>query len=130
MRSRLWVILWMLGILFPMAFLGRIWPAYGRLFDAIFEPAWMHVVMHALLYAVLGLLLAPWIRPDSPRRLAVLLGFTLLVGCLQEAAQLVSAGVWPGWGPEAFDLCVDLSGVCLGLLLARSLAKRFPVRRG
>jgi hypothetical protein len=126
MRSRLWIILWVLGILFPMAFLGTLWPACGRLFDAVFRPAWTHVVMHALLYAVLGLLLAQWLKPDSPRRVAILLGIACLVGCLQEAAQLVSAGVWPGWGPEAFDLGVDLSGACLGLLLARFLSKHFP----
>jgi VanZ family protein len=129
MRSRLWVILWVLGILFPMAYLGRVWPAYGRLFDAVFKPAWMHVVMHALLYAVLGLLLAQWIKPDLPRRVAAVLGIVFLVGCLQEATQLVSAGIWPALGPEAFDLGVDLSGACLGLLLSRRLSKHLPMRK-
>ena len=131
MRSRPWVILlWVLGILFPMAVLGRAWPAWGRIFDALFAPAWMHLVMHALLYAVLGFLLAQWRRPDSPHRAALLVALAFLVGVCQEAIQLVGAGIWPGWGPEILDLAVDLSGTGLGLLLARLLTRGGPAREG
>ncbi|MCX6035450.1 MAG: hypothetical protein NTV38_10830 [Chloroflexi bacterium] len=49
MRNRLRLILWRLGILFPMAFLGTIWPAFGHLFNTVFAPGWMHVIMHTFL---------------------------------------------------------------------------------
>jgi len=130
MRSRLWSILWMLGILFPMALAGRLWPAWGRFFEAVFAPAWMHIVMHALLYAGLGLLLTRWVQPDSPCRVTALLGIILLTGCAQEAIQIVGAGAWPGWKAELLDLCVDLAGACPGLLAAHLVNRRLLPRKG
>lgn len=124
MRSRFWTLIWILAILFPMAFLGRLWPAFGRLFDAFFAPQWVHVFMHGLLYAVLGFLLAGWVRPDSVQNGLKLIGLALLVGLLHESLQLLSAGIWPGWGPELFDLTVDLVGALLGLLTDRLVARK------
>jgi hypothetical protein len=124
MRSRFWTLLWIFGILFPMAFLGKLWPAFGRFFDSFFAPDWMHILMHGLLYAVLAFLLAGWIKPVSVCSGLKLLAVILLVGVLHESLQLISAGIWPGWRPEAFDLTVDLVGASCGLLIDRLLAYR------
>lgn len=128
MRSRFWTLIWILGILFPMAFLGRVWPAFGRLFDALFAPNWVHVLMHGLLYAVLAFLLVGWISPVTLTNGLKLIGLVLLVGLLHESLQLLSAGVWPGWEPELFDLGVDLAGALLGLLADRALAGRKSIQ--
>jgi hypothetical protein len=71
MRSRIWLGLWIVGILFPMAFLGKVWPGFGKVFNATFSSVWSHVLMHTLLYAVLGFLLAQWIPPASPRSIFI-----------------------------------------------------------
>lgn len=110
-------LLWLIGILLPMAFLGQRWPAFGALFDRLFAPAWMHILMHGLLYAVLTLLLAAWIAPLTRRKIVTLLAAILLIGCLHEALQLLTLGGWPGLTPELFDLAVDLTGALLGLAI-------------
>lgn len=125
MKKRLLLLFWVLGILFPMALLGRVWPAFGRVFEALFAPDWVHVLMHGFLYLVLAFLLAGWLRPASPKLYALLLGLVLLVGVFHEGLQLVTRNLWPGWGPELFDLGVDLAGGTLGLVLFRL---RFPHR--
>jgi hypothetical protein len=119
-------LLWLLGILFPMAFLGRFWPGFGRFFNAAFAPVWMHILMHGLLYAVLGFLLAQWKPPASPRLAPGVLGLSLLVGILHETVQIIAAGAWPGWTAELLDLSVDLAGACLGLAAAFLFRRRLP----
>lgn len=116
-RSVLWtlILLWLIGILFPMAFLGSRWPALGAVFESVFAPNWMHLLMHGFLYAVLGLLLALGLRPVCARHFFMLAGLVLLVACLHEALQLWTAGMWPGWSPELYDLLVDLAGAALGV---------------
>jgi hypothetical protein len=123
MRARLWLILWLLGILFPMAFLGSIWPAFGHLFNAVFAPGWMHVIMHSFLYTVLGILLTHWTKPLSIQSALIILGLALLVGCFHEDLQILTAGQWPGWSAEIFDLSVDLVGAAVGLALAQLWAR-------
>jgi VanZ family protein len=119
MRSRIWIVLWIVGILFPMEFLARLWPAFGSIFNPIFSPDWMHIIMHSLLYAMLAFLLAQVVHPVSRKAILILVGLGLLVGCLQEALQLFSAGAWPGWPPEILDLCVDLAGTLIGISIGR-----------
>ena len=119
MRSRIWIVLWIAGILFPMEFLARLWPAFGRIFNPVFAPDWMHIVMHSALYAMLAFLLAQVVSPLSPRAILILVGFGLLVGCLQEGLQLFSAGTWGGWPPEILDLSVDLGGTIIGISATR-----------
>lgn len=124
MKKRFLLLLWVLGILFPMAFLGRVWPAFGRVFEALFAPDWVHVVMHAFLYLVLAFLLAGWLEPLSLKSYALLAGLVLLVGVFHEVLQLATRGVWPGWRAELFDLGVDLAGGTLGLVLFRLRSPR------
>jgi VanZ family protein len=108
-------LLWLIGILLPLALLGKFWPPFGDLFDKVFAPAWMHLLMHGLLYAVLALLLAAWAAPLTRRKVALLLTAILLVGGLHETLQLLAFRRWPGLKPELFDLAIDLLGALLGL---------------
>jgi VanZ family protein len=122
-RRRFWlrtlILLWVIGLLLPLAFLSQFWPPCADLFNQIFSPAWMHVLMHALLYAILAFLLALWNPPTSLQKLAILLAVVVLFGVLQEALQILTRGFWPGLGAELFDLVVDLGGAILGLVTWR-----------
>lgn len=118
MRSRLWLLLWLVGILFPMAWLGRLSSAYRRMFDRVFGPAWVHVLMHAILFGGLVVLLTFVFRlPVSRRTALVALGAVLAVGTLQEGFQVLSQGFLSLEG-AAVDLGVDLSGGILGLAIS------------
>jgi hypothetical protein len=92
MRTRLWLIFWLLGILFPMAFLGIVWPAFGQLFNSVFAPGRIHVIMHPFLYAVLGILLTHCIKPLSIRSALIILGLALLAGSFHESLRILTAG--------------------------------------
>jgi VanZ family protein len=119
----IWILLWLGGMLFPMAFLGRLWPAFGEIFTGIFAQDWSHILMHALLYAVLGFLLLGQVRSLTRRNVLIVIVILLAVGMLHEGIQVLAAGTWPGWPEEAKDLLVDgiggLAGMGLGLLLRR-----------
>jgi hypothetical protein len=117
-RTRLWLLLlWLVGILFPAAWLGKVWPAYGSIFNRLFAPEWMHLAMHALLFAGLIVLLVTVLRLRLTRQIGlVLLGMALLVGLLQESSQLWAGVQVLRWN-SLFDLGIDLLGAGLGLLL-------------
>ena len=121
MRRKVLVLLvWLLCMLFPMAWLGRFSLAYRRLFDTLFGPEWMHIVMHLILFAGLAILWLVIFKPRSLRAILLLVGVVLLVGSLQEIFQMISGGTRQGYLPaavrfSAFDLLVDLTGAFLGL---------------
>ncbi len=120
---RVGLLLWLLGILFPMAWLGRAWPGFGRIFDRLFAPGWVHIVMHAGLYAGLAILLSTLPgRPTGWRHSLLILSLEMLVGVLQEVFQAWSGGANSLAG-AAFDLCVDGAG-CLGGLWMLHLVDR------
>ncbi len=130
MRKRLWFFLWIAGVLFPMAWLGRFSSTFKRVFDAIFGPLWVHIFMHTLLYTVLVILLFLMLKPlPVLQSLALALGAVLLVGLLQEGFQSLSTGAFtlPG---SAFDLGVDLMGGALGVIFfeATDSMRRNPGR--
>ena len=129
MRSRIWLLLWLIGILFPMAFLGRMWPAFGKAFNQFFATTLSHVVFHAFLYAVLAILLCQWIKPDNPIAWLKIMGVILITGCLHEGIQVILAGQWPGWPAELMDLSVDLVGAGLGLAILRVVTLRLSKKR-
>ena len=130
MRSRLWILIWVLCILFPMAFLSRAWPAFGEVFRAVFSPEWMHILMHAGLYGVLGFLLIRQLHVVRGAALASALAVLLVVAVLHETLQVVSAGAWPGWWEELKDLLVDLLGGCAGIGAGWLWASRGRLERG
>jgi uncharacterized membrane protein YesL len=136
MRLRLGLLFWTLGILFPMSWLGRFSSTYRRLFDAIFGPGWMHVLMHLALFAGLGALLVIASKAGLTRRAALAaVGLILVVAVLQEGFQALSQGTLSqGVSFEqaeilkraAFDVVVDLAGGLVGLSLALRL-RRTPL---
>jgi len=134
LRSRLVLLLWLLGILFPMAWLGRFSPAYRRAFEAIFAPEWMHWIMHALLFGGLVALFVIVLRLNLDRKTALIaLALVFGVGFLQEVFQALSQGSFSLAG-SVFDLGVDLVGGLLGLgvvyVLRTKESKDFPLSGG
>ena len=120
MRTRLGLILWLVGLIFPLGWLGHFSATYRRAFDAMFGPEWVHVVMHAGLYFVLGILLAHAIRLSMDWRGVLLVTAIILgVGIIQEFLQLFSQGGHPleriAQLRAGFDLGVDLASGLLGL---------------
>jgi len=115
---------WLLGILLPMAWFGRFSESYQQVFNTIFGPPWMHVVTHALLFAVLAYLLAsivssmvggqPIVGVKAIVLTTVVLAVAVLIALLQEIFQLWYKGRLFGYA-EVFDLGVDVMGVCAGL---------------
>jgi hypothetical protein len=126
MRTRLVLFLWILGILFPLAWLGHFSLAYRRVFDTVFGSVWMHVLMHSGLFAGLVILLVIALRlPNITQTFWIALCVILLVGVLQETFQALTNSYFslPG---AALDMGVDLFGGMVGF----SLTKLIRGRRG
>ena len=119
-RRRRWLFwLWLGGILFPLAFAVQYWDAARQVFAYLFAPRWVHVVMHAFLYAILAALGEQVLFAGRRKALAWIFGFVLLVGVVQEGLQLLPQRSWPGWWEEVFDVSVDVGGAALGLWAGR-----------
>jgi len=121
---------WTIGILFPFGWLTFYSDAYRRVFDTIFGPFWMHLLMHTLLYLVLAYFLTRFLgmaslRQGSLRRFVLVIVLVLVVALLQESFQLLYLGRWPG-ADEFLDLGVDLTGGLLGILLSGFRGARHP----
>ena len=119
MQRQFLLLAWLVGILLPMAWFGRFSEPYRQVFDFVFGPPWMHVITHALLFAILAYLLASIVSTmfgnlSTARIMAVVLVATVLVAVLQEMVQLWYKGRLFGYA-EVFDLGVDVVGVCVGL---------------
>ena len=130
MKRNLLLILWILGILMPMAWLLRPSPMAYRLFNTLFSPVWMHIVMHTLLFAVLGALLVQRLSGTLARRIGFTLALVLGAAILQEGFQLLSrqSVLHPD---NLFDIGVDMLGGLLGAMAAlavRKIAVERPAR--
>ena len=124
MKRHLFLTFWTLGILFPMGWFVRTSPVGYRLFNTLFSPAWMHIVMHSLLFAVLAALLMQSLygRLAARRGVGVVLALVLGAALLQEGIQLFSEQRVLNYG-NFFDIGVDMLGGGLGLLLALGFRK-------
>ena len=122
MKRHLLLILWTVGILTPMAWLVRPSPAAYRLFNTLFSPAWMHIFMHSLLFAVLGALLMQRLSGTLARRVGLTLALVLGAAILQEGIQLLSrqSVLHPD---NLFDIGVDMLGGLLGILVVLASRK-------
>ena len=135
---RAWIVLFLLvlGILFPMHWIGQFSAGYKQAFDRIFGPEWMHVAMHSALYAALGAMLVVVTRPPMRWPILWLISISVLgVGILQELFQwltqtktLSTTVVLRG---SIFDLGVDWLGSLLGIaslyLIKRKFDRLHPV---
>jgi hypothetical protein len=132
MRSRLILCIWLIGIVFPAIWLRQFSNTYRQVFDSLFGPEWVHILMHLAIYAVLGILLMLVFQLPSTRKgLLQLAFFILIAGVLQETFQAASQGVSlfqaSILGAAAFDWVIDLSGGFIGftfLTLVRILKPR------
>jgi hypothetical protein len=138
MRSHHWSVpslvlgIWLVGIVFPAIWLRQFSNTYRQIFDSLFGPEWVHIVMHLAIYAVLGILLMVVFRLPSTRKgLLQLALFILIAGVLQETFQAASQDVSlfqaSILSAAAFDWVIDLSGglLCFIILaLARTLKSK------
>lgn len=105
-------------MIFPAGWLLRLNDSIREVYDQVFAQDWVHITAHILLFAVLAY---NWLQLFSHLQrwaaLLSLLAFTLLVGCIQETAQYLTASVYKPLPWEiAFDLFVDLAGSILGAI--------------
>lgn len=112
------LILWLVGMIFPISWLRRVSPTFRHFFDPLIPLEWLHVVMHMLLFATFAVLVIYVFRlPLNGRTVLIVLGSLLVVGFFQEILQL-----WAKdrtfWWYEVYDLVVDLAGGVLGLGIA------------
>ena len=132
MKKRLiWILLlvWAGGILFPMAWFSK-QSGFQALFDQIFTGEWVHIGMHAFLYAIFAMGVFYLLRKKPKAWLWTLL-IVLLTGILQESLQVFTSGRSFSFY-ELFDLGVDLCGAALGLgmfILGRAVGKRLFVKK-
>jgi len=110
-----------------MAWLVRPSPVAYRIFNTLFSPAWMHILMHSLLFAVLGALLMQCLSGTPARRIGLTLTLVLAAAILQEGFQLLSrqSVLHPD---NLFDIGVDMLGGLLGVLAVLTVRKRATER--
>jgi len=115
MRKRILLLIWILGILFPTAWIGRYSPGFSQLYEAVFSPEWVHWVMHAGLYAGFTILIIYAFDLRSKRKvLGWVLLITLGVGVVQESLQQITSNIpYLRWN-SLLDLGVDLGGTLIG----------------
>jgi hypothetical protein len=117
MSWRGWIIFWSVAIIFPIAALGRFSPSFRQVFNTIFAPGWMHIRLHAVLYAgFCAQLMLTFHLPLSVCSMAITLCVVFGVGLLQEGFQSVNQGTFL-IGGSTEDLTVDLAGGRVGLMI-------------
>ena len=129
MKRNLFLIFWIVGTLFPMIWLARVSPVSYRLFNILFSPPWMHIVMHTLLFAVLSALLLQSLydRLAKGYAVAIVLALVFGVAVLQEGIQLFS-GQQVLHPNNLFDIGVDMVGGAIGALLTLGFRKMRSTR--
>ena len=119
MRKSFWIVvivLWIVGILFPTAWFSNQFGVFSEHFNQIFSPQWVHIVMHAGLYAMLMVFLSHYGNQKgstSVYKLWIIIG---LIAVTQEILQSVVVGRTFSYS-EVFDIFVDFSGAGLGRLV-------------
>ena len=120
MKRYLILLGWIIGILFPFGWLSQYSERYRQIFDTLFGPPWVHIVMHGMLYFVLAYLLVGLLtKTQSPiinrYRFGVAFGLILVIALGQEGFQLLYQGRLAG-ADEWLDIGVDLVGGYWGFL--------------
>lgn len=127
MKRYLFLVFWTIGILMPVAWLLRPSPVAYRIFNTLFSPAWMHILIHSLLFAVLGALLMQSLSGTLARRVGLTLALVLVAAILQEGFQLLSRQSVLHLD-NLFDITVDMLGGLLGVLAVLTVRKRATER--
>jgi len=124
MRRRVFLLIWILGILFPIAWIGRSSPGFNRYFETVFALEWVHAVMHVLLYAGLAnLILFSFDWQPTLKSLGSIVLIALVLGVIQEVIQQISGNIpYFRWN-SLLDLGVDLGGALLGFGAAVGFSK-------
>ena len=89
MKQQRWlpwlILIWVVGMLFPFGWLRQFSSRYRQLFDGIFSPEWMHILMHSALYAGLAVFLSMlWPPAQGSRQIQKILLVVLSVALFQE----------------------------------------------
>jgi len=129
MRSWISIGLWVLCILFPLAWLGTLSPAWKDFMDWLLAPEWLHVVMHLIIFAgLIILVMANQHRDGKEISFLALIAIILTVGIAQELLQYLTADYWVhplrALRSSAFDLMVDLAGGMIGMGIYLNLTAR------
>lgn len=118
------LMLWVIGMVFPINWLRRVSPTFRQHYDPLVPLEWVHIIMHTLLFVVLTLLLIYVFQlPLNRRTVLIVLGTLLAVGIFQEILQLQTKNR-PFMWYEVYDLAVDLAAGVLGLGLAGLIWER------
>lgn len=127
-RALLLLAIWAAAAIFPFGWLTQFSDGYARAFNSVFDYELAHIVMHAFIFAGLGVLLTlAFGRPLTWRRVLLVAAAVTLVALAQESAQLwYKERAWGG--AEWFDLATDWTGGLLGTTVA-TLALRLASRR-
>lgn len=113
-KRKLFLILWLFGMLLPLEWLTKGIPLVRRAFDLVVSTELAHIIGHLILFSGLAVLALYVFRLPQTWQTALLLALGVLaVGLGQEYLQLQVKGRSFGW-PEVFDLGVDLIGAGLG----------------
>ena len=116
-KRKVFLVLWLFGMLAPLEWLTKSFPLVRRGFDLFVGTELAHVIGHIILFGGMVVLLLYLFNLPQTRGIAVMLGFcVLVVGLGQEFLQLQVKGRMFGW-PEIFDLVVDLTGGVIGWLV-------------
>jgi hypothetical protein len=111
-------------VLFPFDWLEEVWPAYGWVFDIVFATALAHLIGHATLFFLAGLLVLAAL-PPLRRRQWVYLGIMLAGAVAQEAIQSLAKLQLPTlW--DGRDLLLDLAGFLAAYAVAYVIVCLWP----
>jgi hypothetical protein len=106
-------------VLFPFDWLVEVWPAYAAVFDRVFVNAQAHLIGHATLFGVAGLLVLyafPPLRGRPGRYLLVMAMGAVGQEALQALAKREMPTIYDGR-----DLLLDLTGFVAAYLLAAGI---------
>ena len=113
----------MVGILFPLGWLGNFSASYRRAFNAAFGAETIHVVMHFILYMSLVVIGFWAFKPHMALcSLVTSSALVLSIGLAQELFQAWSNDHFL-LRPLAYDIGVDLTGGFMGLALVAAWKK-------
>ena len=112
-KIRVFLVILLVGILFPFATMSKFSSAYATAFNFVFNSLVSHILMHAALFAALSWVVLSFVSQRSSRTILFsCLGGVLLVALLQEGIQMISTHT-SDLGAAAFDLGIDLMAAAI-----------------